>query len=79
MVCQRVVSGQQRAAQRIKTAGHAGQAPQAWDNTQRGRHSPSGQRNAWMISNRMALLSVELFNAQKCPRIVRQTGSADPV
>jgi hypothetical protein len=63
VVCQRVVSGQQRAAQGFNIAGHAGQAPQAWDNTQRGRHSPSGQRNLWVINNRMAFLSVEFFIA----------------
>jgi hypothetical protein len=63
VVCQRVVGGTQRAAQGFNIAGHAGQAPQAWDNTQRGRHSPSGQRNLWVINNLMALLSVEFFIA----------------
>jgi len=73
VVCQRVVGGAQRTAQGVKTGCHAGLQPQGWDNTHRRLCSPSGTCHVWVINNRMALLSVDFLNAQKCPRIVRQT------
>jgi hypothetical protein len=63
VVCQRVVRGHQRAAQGVKTGCHAGLAPQNLDNMQRRLYGPSDRRNAWVINNRMALLSVEFFIA----------------